>query len=490
MAEKQPLPAPEEWDSAPFSSALSALSALSGQSEVEGVGYASWHATLQGKYDLHQCVRDALKYKPLDYLKLAMEYPHAADADPTRIAYTRSAADGCADRQLITSVGKYLARHWPHVSDHIRRDIQALFTPDVMKFVYTMPEIIAGIEFGPRSCMASIAGYFENRFDADDRAQLQTWLADPTTDEPEWSKHPYSSYHPKFGWHMALRTHANGTINGRALCLTHKGEDIFVRTYRRHATDPLGWSDRDFALEAYLISQKYALATSWPQGARLAIRAADGGIYAPYMDGGSRRVREVDYGVFEIHSGGDFCCESTSGFVAELYNEDENEDEDCDDCDECGDRYHPDDLTSIGRHGEQGVCCHCLDNCFQLVTGRDGRNSTMEYYIRDEDACSTVDDSGCFDSEYLPHYIVRLKIGNYAHQDNCVQINGDYYLDDDADVVTLAEENPRNGDCHGLLDDCYGAGDGTWWASRDHYLEHNPPEESDDVQQHDALSTV
>ena len=84
----------------------------------------SWHARLQNRFVLHPTVQLMTTLFPLkDVTQPALEFPHVSETDATRLAYTRIPADGANDRQLVTSIGKYLARHWADVGDHHRRDV-------------------------------------------------------------------------------------------------------------------------------------------------------------------------------------------------------------------------------------------------------------------------------------------------------------------------------------------------------------------------------
>ena len=478
---RQDLPAAEPWDRAPFDEAAGALR---GEFSKLGYPYKEWHQDQQIKHTLHPCVINLLAYKPLDFSKVVNEWPHVSDTDPTRLAYTRSDADGAADRQLITSVGKYLARHWPHVSDHARRDVQALFTPDTMHFVYTTPEMIVGVETGPRSCMAAVAEYLGN-FKPDDSAILRLWMEDPRKPQPDWSRHPYSSYMPEFGWHMALRVNPQGRIDGRALCLTVGDSHQFVRTYRRHA-EPGGWSETDFALQAWLTNQKYVLSSGWPEGARLRLLPKDGsgeGLYAPYLDGNRRGVSCADgsTGLYKITYGShEYWCEGASGIIFPVDGgdgDDENDDEDDGGdtmiCPCCGTRVDCENTGSVGRSDDQSVCTDCIESSYTWVRGRSRHGGYTEYYVEEDGAQSVLDRDYSVDIYHLPEDVIQTIGGDYAEMDDCVCIDDDWYHLDDTDVVHLACDDDE-GKSFMLRADAYQADDSSWWPSHEKYLEHNP----------------
>lgn len=433
--------------------------------------YKFWHANLQARFDLHpSVVRMVEKYKPKDYLQLALEYPHVSEKDSSRLAYTRSDADGANDRQLVTSIGKYLSRHWPNIDDHLRRDAQAAFTPDALVIYDTLPEIIRAIEEGPRSCMASVYGSIP--FKSEDKEKMRLWFADKNNPEPDWGLHPYSAYLPEYGWSIATRTTPEGRIDGRALVYKDGKERVFLRTYQRHKTDPTGWSETDFTLREWLIHQGYVLVTSWPEGARLHTPYDQWArkISAPYVDGGCQTV-EFDGDKTSYFSATSWTHQltDTSGFVLGR----DQDDEDTEYCPDCDEHYPSDDMVCVGRHEDYLVCQGCRDDNYVWVRGADSRRSFREYYAHE----NNTDECGNYtiDTEYPPEGVVQLDDGGWAEIDDCVCINGDYYLEDDDDVVCL-EENDNLDDSYGLKRYCYEV-DGKYWKDEDHYLEFNPPEE-------------
>jgi hypothetical protein len=81
--------------------------------------YRIWFHREKRSAPMHPAIREAVyQAPPADWHLLVLEWPHGSDSDPSRIAYTRSDAHGEADRQTVTSVGKYLARHFPTMPDH------------------------------------------------------------------------------------------------------------------------------------------------------------------------------------------------------------------------------------------------------------------------------------------------------------------------------------------------------------------------------------
>ena len=457
-------------------------------------GYKSWHAEQQSLHALHPSVALMLSRQlPKDYVQLALEYAHVSEKDATRLAYTRSEADGVNNRQLVTSIGKYLARHWAHVEDHLRRDVQAAYSPDTLVIHNTTPEIIRGIEEGPRSCMASV--YNSIPFKDYHREQMQEWFKDPEhQNEPPWDIHPYSAYRPEYGWSIALRITPAGAIDGRALLYKDGADMVFLRTYRRNRTNPDGWSETDFTLTEWLKYQGYKEIDSWPDGAKLHTPDKGRGcIFAPYIDGECKGVSfdgVTTSVIVSCKSDSSHWCENTSALV------DEREDDCCDDdddrryCESCDEYYDADQMCHAGRDGGVYICEGCRDNDYTWVRGSDAyaRSGYRNYYILNENAGEILRTGDYVDPEYLPDNIVQLENDDYAEINDCVCIDGDYYLDDDPNVVSLEDPDGNLEYGHGLKTDCYRAEDGTWWTDETHYLEHNPVEEEVEVE--DLTETV
>lgn len=466
-----------EWSSVPFYAKLNEY-----KGDI-GNNYLSWHATLQNKFLLHPCVKHMVSlYKPKDFFQLALEYPHPSEIDPSRVAYTRNETDGEKDRQLVTSIGKYLSRHWPHVPDHHRRDAQALFTPDRMYVAHTTAEIIEAIEFGPRSCMASVYGSVP--FSTRDRDNMARWLENPVTaPTPPWDKHPYYCYAPEYGWGIAIRRGSTGTIDGRAITLDYKGKKLYVRTYRRHPTQIDGWSDVDHLLTAWLKHNNYVYCDYWPVGATLRTfedNEGSGRIFMPYIDGDNRSVlfnSSTRTAMIATRDNRSHWCENTSGWVEEndWSNDDEYEEESGSErCHCCDDYFYPEAMTWTGRHGDNHVCDGCMDNHYVEVRGASTNPRGYKcYYVHQDFAQEVLGGDYWFDTNHIPDCVTRLHDGDYADHEDAVEIDGEYYWHDDIRIVRLTEANPDTGDEHGLRDDCYCGPNNDWYASEEHYQDYN-----------------
>jgi hypothetical protein len=383
-----------------------------------------WHAQLQIKYKLHPAVEKALEsdHRPYDWHLLVLEWPHISETDSTRLAYTRDERAGFADRQTVTTLGKYLVRHFPSMPDHEVRDLVALYSAgDSCKLVYTMAEMLYHLQQGPTSCMGGGKSF-------------DIMCADGVR------RHPYQVYDPKFGWHMAVRMQ-NGDTDGRALCMTDGDTKYFVRSYRKNGS---GYSHADEQLEAWLVSQGYEKQSSWDDGDKLAKYPVNGGeILAPYIDGNNQRVSDYSDHL-RIDSSGEYDCSQTGGVVG---------DEDSASCEDCGDRFPEDDGYWVGVHEETHICSSCCDNEYQYVYGR----RQNRYYVQN---IYTVEVNGeYYDEAYLSdNNIVCLEDGEHAELDDCVSINDDWYLNDD-ERICYAEDIEE----YALKDDCWQCEESNNW---------------------------
>jgi hypothetical protein len=378
-----------------------------------------WHTYLQARHDFHPAVWEAINHaRPIDWHQLVLEYPHKAESDTNRLAYTRDERAGEADKQTVTTIGKYLMRHFD-LPDHTVRDIVAKHTcNDTMKFVHSMDEMVNGVQNGPHSCMR-----WENRSGVTCRDGIR--------------RHPYEVYDPKYGWHMALRVDANGIINGRALCVTDDEISYWVRSYKRGDS----YSYTDEVLEAWLKAQGYEKRSEYREGQKLALYPTSGAFLAPYIDGDERRVvQHSDH--LCVSCDGDFDCDETGGQPGH---------NGCT-CDDCGDRISEGEGDWVHIHEETHVCDSCIDDYTYAVSRRGNH-----YYIRNAEVVAVGED--WYDVNYLSdNEIITLEDGEYAHQDDAVYVEsaGEYYLNDDDRIVCDRDGNWQ------LVDDCQQLADNTW----------------------------
>jgi len=392
-----------------------------------------WHRREQNSYPMHPAVTKAVKMaRPDDWQRLLLEWPHVPTTitDKGRVAYTQSEAKGERDLQTVTSLGKYLRSHFTMLPDHAIRDIVASVTATGMKFVHTTAEMLYHLHRGPGSCMV--------------------WGdSDP-------DNHPYRTYDPKYGWHMCVHVEDDDTI-GRALCNKDGDEKFYVRTYRKTS----GYSSNDEQMEQWLAEQGYKKRDGWG-GCFLAYLDGINGcsFLAPYIDGADQKV-DVKYPagdtVLVISDDGEYECCNTDGTY---------DDADMTSCESCSDRIREGDGYWVGRHEDTIVCNYCLDEYYRNAYGRGGH----QYYVHQDYAVYVSSQDEYYHEDFLgDNNIVLLENGEYEHEDNATQINGDWYHVDDDDIVLL-----ENGE-RALRDESYECAEDGKWYSRDD----EPPVEVD-----------
>lgn len=376
----------------------------------------AWFRREYRAYRIHDAVMSMMEtYVPDNWQQLLLEWPHKAASDPNRIAYTRDERSGEADRQVVTTIGKYLTRHFSHAPDNFIRDIVARHTyGGKIEIVTDMGEMVRAVIDGPGSCMTR-----DFQLMCDDGVR----------------RHPYAVYDPKLGWSMAVR-YDGREILGRCLVwqsAENPDEKGFVRSYKREK-GCVSHSGRDEAIDAHLTNLGYELWRGWPEGTPLVeYSLRQGGYLMPYIDGNSQNVNASD---FTIDDSGDLCASNTNGMV----------DSHTHTCEDCGEGMHEDDVTWTGIHEDRCICSNCIDN-YTYAYSRRGN----EYYIEDNNCVYVNGDN--YDMDYLSdNGIVELHDGEYEHQDNAVYIESEdaYYRDNDDDICYAENTNQ-----HELKDNCW-----------------------------------
>ena len=353
-----------------------------------------WHYKLQSKFKMHRAVLAAVEqYRPRSVHSLVFEWPHVSETDPNRLAYTRDNRSGHEDRQVITTVGKYLARHFPDMPDHAVRDLAARYAGYRFEMWDTTERIIRSVQEGPASCMQ--------------------W-----GEETDYNDHPYRAYDPNLGWRAAVRLDGHGHIVGR--CLVNVETKTFVRSY---AHKDGGYSHSDEGLETWLREQGFSKDSDWI-GCKLAmIDNGWGKFMAPYLDGDCKRVKQTGNYLFVCEEG-PYVFECTNGSYEEDYGRE---------CDDCGDSHDEDSTTWVGRHEDHGVCPSCSRD-YTYVYGRRGN----QYYIHNDNAVSDACGDEWYDPEFLgDNNMVVLHDGDIVSMDDAVYLEGrgEYWHVNDDDIV-------------------------------------------------------
>ena len=360
----------------------------------------TWFRREADNHKLHKAVLEAIKVKPpKDLHDLVLQWPHQSLNDPARIAYTRSSEHGHADRQTLTSVGKYLRAHFPSLTDTELRDIVMRFGEHKFAFWDTVEGIIRAVQDGPKSCMQ--------------------WHIS----QDEWDRHPYNVYDPKYGWRVEVRLDGTGRILGR--CLVNisgdgKAEKIFVRSY---AHKEGGYSHSDEALEVWLRDQGFVKADDW-QGCKLAkITNYYKPFMAPYLDGCNKNVDDGGNHLL-VDSDGHYLCESTEGYPSDCGHE----------CEDCGAHVGDDDIVAVGPYEDRNVCRHCIENDYYWVLG----HRRCHYYLHCDSAVHSSYTDEWYDRDYLStNDMVELEDGEICPQDEAVHLESrdEWRHQDDEDVV-------------------------------------------------------
>jgi hypothetical protein len=389
-----------------------------------------WFHRQRFSFPLHPIVDAAMTLcRPDDWHLLLLEWPHKAESDPFKIAYTRDERAGEADRVTLTTMGKYIARHFSMLPAHYVRDLVALYSPrkSDMYFVHTVEEIVEGVQRGPRSCMS--------------------WELSDIDD------HPYRVYDPKYGWRLALRRESDGVICGRCLCCEDQQGKRFVRSYKRDRDG--GYSHADEQLEAWLKSQGYMHVRTW-EGARFAhIAKGYSSFLAPYLDGADQHVAVgIDPDTHDKfllvveEDEAEYTCNSTCGEPSDVERLE---------CEHCGDTMHEDDAIYVGYTGDYRICPHCCENEFVYGYGRNG----SQYHFHHDDAIEV--DGDYYHENYLDDNNIVCDIdGDYQKGDDCIQIDsdGEWYPIHDSRIVCTHTER------YALRSECVEIG-GTWYHEDD-----------------------
>lgn len=382
--------------------------------------HRDWFYHLTRRFNLHPAIPDAFEHAdPYNWQQLLLEWPHKAETDINRLAYTRDERAGEADKQTVTTIGKYLARHFD-LPDHIIRDIAARYTATghVFKFLNTTDEMVHAVNNGPYSCMC--------------------WRErDDVRCSDGHARHPYAAYDPKYGWHMAVRIAEEGRIDARAMCNVEGEQKYFVRSYKRCPNG--GYSYADEHLEAWLKAQGYQHDSAWHDGARMAYFETSDDFLAPYIDGDTKHVDMRSHNgeyYLVIDSDGEYCCDNTDGTPSGGSRTT---------CDDCGERCDEDDMYWTGVWEDRHVCSGCIDD-YRYAISRRGNN----YYISESSCVYVESQDEYYDEDYLAeNNIVQLENGDYEHIDNAVEIDGDWYHNED-DGIVYDDFNER----YQLTDNC------------------------------------
>jgi hypothetical protein len=398
----------------------------------------AWFRDLTQRFEFHPAVWHAVELaRPLNWQLLVLEYPHKAETDVNRIAYTRDERSGEANRQTLTTIGKYLMRHFD-LPDHEIRDIVARYTSKgEMYFVHTVDEMVHVVNNGPHSCMK-----WSNRggVNCDDGIR----------------RHPYAVYAPKYGWHMAVRKDGDEIV-GRALCISNDDGKYWVRSFKKGES----YSYTDEMLEAWLKGQDYKHESGYIEGQKIAKIPANCGYLAPYIDGDQQDVSDGGDHLF-IEERGEYTFNETQGYVSDGNDKVE--------CEDCGDMVDEDEYSYVGADEDRCVCHRCMENNYVYARGRRGQH----FYVSNDDVVYVESQDEHYDINYLStNSIVDLDNGDYEHIDNAVCVDDAWYhIEDERVVCDHQGDYQLRENCSQLHDGEWALDDECWYCegSQEYYL--------------------
>jgi len=405
---------------------------------------------LRARYPLHPV------FKHIEPTEAVLnEHPHIAETDETRLAYTRNAKDGedflinGHKRQTITSVTKYVRRHYPEMKDH---EIFALSKQnDEFTILTDIKEIIHAVETGPSSCMKSSSTVCSHEWKSSGQYPVMlAWLRDPTEEEPDWTLHPYYVYsYP--GWSLAIHkgpspVDGSHQIVGRALVY----RNVFVRSFYQNK-DPSGYSLADTALEAWLQERGAEKQAHWDDGTKIALIRTDEGPLLPYIDGSHCNISVFSDHCEIVECGGEYKADNTNGTGDEVEVEDD-EPELIAECSDCGTSlYDGDDYSRVRDDYDSYICTDCLDEYTNVRAYVNCR--VTHWYVPYEEVAYV--DGASWDRQNLHPDFVQLEDGDYTNIDNAVEIDNEYYLPEDSRVVEIEGEYYLKSDCWQDVDGAY-----------------------------------
>ena len=349
---------------------------------------------------LHPAVYDALmQYAPVSWHAVVLELPHIA-TDGVRVAYTRNDEHGEQNRQTVTTVGKYLKRHFPNLRDDVIRDLVALHSVPQSHFKLLDESTDQFISYLKRS-------------------------ADSCMNKDHFKVHPYHVYAPELGWRLAVRLDDDGDVLGRAL--VNVKENAFVRSYSKNR----GWG-ADVELESWLKNQGIDHLDNW-RGCRLKLIKVDNQYVAPYLDG-DVRTGDLNCGFMEICEHGEYEMDNVSGFATLV---------DSAECEDCNEYCDEDEMnrTYCGR----SICQSCADRNYVW-------SEYSENYVHEDNAVY-VDAA----EEYMHEddvgnagYVYIESRSEWHNESDCVmcESDGNWYHQDDLieHEIMMVDAGSREGE--------------------------------------------
>ena len=276
-------------------------------------------------------------------------YLYVSALDPKRIAYTPTLEYARADRQVVTTPGKYLMKHFPSMDPEKMRSYQEWHrlghvAKDVL-FFFDPAEIQNAYEIGPRSCMSydTLGQYHE---------------------------HPVRIYDGP-DTVLAVLPKGGGGYSARALCRIDTSPMTYLRVYGDESV-----------MRGRLESLGFVSSTS-PSGARLRLAYAHPDAdypICPYVDWVSYG-KKTDDGFLLLTSsndGAEWAVQVTGGCACSSTPEESDEEENRRWCHSCDNDFHEEDDGGYDIN-EEWICQGCCERYYTYAVFTRNGDETFVY---------------------------------------------------------------------------------------------------------------
>jgi len=330
--------------------------------------------------------------------------------DPMKIGYTPTDAYGIADRQIVTTVGRFLRKHYPELSKesicHYVNQHRSTYGPAELAIAFDAADIQHAYENGPSSCMAGKDWSYEN---------------------------PYRIYD------------GPDTV----LALLYRGDRIVARTVCNINTDPMQYT-RIYG-DANVLKTKL-LELGFAEGSlndvRLRLHIVDDSCaVCPYIDTVDRADIEGD---FLFLGDGDFSPQTTNGLL-QIYNKED--DEDMFFCEHCEEDCSEEDNHACEAHNGHGgltICSSCAEGSYTIaIINRRAYEAYVhdaeiievrnQYYLNDDDLLCALGFIYCDQEEqwFHPGDICTPKYRDeHCPTDKCTYGESNEWIHDDDAIKT------------------------------------------------------
>ena len=330
---------------------------------------AEYSRSVSGGYDLGL----------LDLRNLPGHFLHLSKQDPRLVAYTPTPEHGRQDRQVRSTLGKYLSRYQTELgltSSDIGRltrlwgnvanvNFGLIRDADDIQYVY---------DHGPDSCMKELGNPAVQAYAGPDTALAVMWQG------------------PKEGG-------VRGACNIAARCVVSLLNQQYVRIYSD--------CDAEDQLEDWLAGEGFERDSMALLGCRLRYQPGGSTIYAPYLDG------DVRYGIVEDG----YLRLSDSGLELRAAGGQVAIGEVCSDCGE-----HAEELTEV--QGGDRVCASCLENYRLAYT------EFCEEWVPEDDVVGRDDSGDAYTDDGAEHYSLVIPEDSdcLKPRDECICTEDDRYF--------------------------------------------------------------